>query len=410
MVAMSGNSIRKLAVAVLISGLAAVLLLAPPSTFADKKKKEAPKPKPTWLESFDTSRIVWPNPPAVTRVRYMSMFTGETLEPPTAAKKKASWKDRLAGSDPDLNPNNPNGKKRFALGAPYGVAVDSKNRLYVADTKVGAIFVFSAETHDVEMIRNGHEARFVRISGLAIDDSDRIFVSDNGLAHVLVIGANRKVEAAIAEGMKDPAGIAIDNENRFLYVCDTELDQVLVYDADNFKLLRKIGTAGKAHTLTTSGDFAKPTNAAVDSDGNLYVTDTLNNRVEVFDADGKFSHEFGKAGDGPGYFARPKGIAIDSDGHIWVADAFQDRVQLFNREGRLLMWIGGHGQLPGQFMALAGIAIDKNNRVFTSEQYPGRVQMFRYITTDEAMAEQEKRDAAQKKSTEAKVQPTEVKK
>lgn len=405
MVAMNGNSIQKMAMGVLMIAV----LVAAPSSFAGKKKKAADKPKPTWLDTFDTSRIVWPNPPAVARVRYMSMFTGEKLELAPAAKKQASWKDRLAGADPDLNPNNPNGKKRFALGAPYGIAVDSKNRLYVADTKVGAIFVFNTETRDVEMVRNGHEARFVRISGLAIDDSDRIFVSDNGLNHVLVISPQRKVEAAIAEGMKDPAGIAIDNENRFLYVCDTQLDQVLVYDADTYKLLRKMGTTGKAHTLTTPGDFAAPTNVAVDPDGNLYVSDTLNNRVEVFDADGKFSHEFGKAGDGPGYFARPKGIAIDSDGHIWVADSFQDRVQIFNREGRLLMYMGGHGRLPGQFMALAGVAIDKNNRVFTSEQYPGRVQMFRYITTDEATAEQEKRDAVQKKSTEAKVQPSEAK-
>ena len=58
----------------------------------------------------------------------------------------------------------------------------------------------------------------------------------------------------------------------------------------------------------------------MDKDGNVYVTDTMNNRVEIFDADGKFISTFGKNGDGPGYFARPKGIAVDSDGHIWVAD------------------------------------------------------------------------------------------
>jgi DNA-binding beta-propeller fold protein YncE len=251
----------------------------------------------------------------------------------------------------------------------------------------------------MEMIRNGHEAHFVRITGLAIDDSDRLFVSDNGLKHVVVFNPQRKVEASIAEGLVDPSGIAIDNENRFLYVCDTSLDQVLVYDADTYKLLRRIGTTGKAHTLTTPGDFAAPTNVAVDADGNVYVSDTLNNRVEIFDADGKFDSEFGKAGDGPGYFARPKGIAIDADGHVWVADAVQDRVQVFTKEGRLLIWMGMHGLLPGQFRALAGLAIDKNNRVFTSEQFPGRVQVFRYTTNAEAMAEKAKRDTEQEKKS-----------
>jgi len=173
---------------------------------------------------------------------------------------------------------------------------------------------------------------------------------------------------------------------------------VLVYDADPpHKLLRKIGTTGKGHTLTAPGDFSKPTNVAVDKEGLVYVTDTWNDRVEIFDPDGKFIRTWGKAGDGPGYFARPKGIATDGDGHVWVADSVQDRVQVFTPEGQLLIWMGGHGAYPGQFNALAGITIDKNNRVFTSEQYAGRVQMFRYVTDSEALAEKGNREADEQK-------------
>ncbi len=158
-----------------------------------------------------------------------------------------------------------------------------------------------------------------------------------------------------------------------------------------------MGTGGKKHTLTSPGDFAMPTNLAVDGDGNLYVADTFNDRVEIFDAVGNFIRTFGKAGDGRGYFARPKGIAIDRDGHIWVADAVQDRVQVFTPEGQVLLWMGGHGVLPGQFSSLAGLTIAKNNRVFTSEQYPGRVQMFRYFTDAEARVEKARRDAEEQK-------------
>ena len=68
---------------------------------------------------------------------------------------------------------------------------------------------------------------------------------------------------------------------------------MLVYDADKLNLIRKIGTAGKKHTLTEPGQFSVPTNVAVDGDGNLYVTDTYNNRVEVFDADGNFIRALG---------------------------------------------------------------------------------------------------------------------
>jgi DNA-binding beta-propeller fold protein YncE len=139
---------------------------------------------------------------------------------------------------------------------------------------------------------------------------------------------------------------------------------------------------------------------AVDGDGNLYVTDMYNNRVEVFDADGKFIRQWGKQGDRPGTFSRPKGIAIDADGHVWVADAVQDILQCYTADGQFLMWMGGHGLFPGQFRALAGLYIDKNNRIFTAEQYPGRVQMFRYFTDDEARAQIKERQAEldQKKS------------
>lgn len=385
------NSMMRPPARTLLVLLLIMILGLPLSMLGEKKKKGSKAPEKSLIERLDYSKIVWPNPPAITRVKYLDFFAAEKLPSQGGEKKKGAWMDRLSGlATGETRADKP----LFQLAQPYGLGVDSQNRLYVADTKVAAIFIFNTETKDVELIKNGVNAHFGMITGLVIDDSDRMFVSDSVLRHVLVFDSKHRAEATIAEGLSSPAGLAIDNENRFLYVADTDLDQVLVYDADDFKLLRKIGTAGKAHRLTEPGQFSRPTNVAVDADGNLYVSDTFNNRVEIFDADGNFMSTFGKAGDGPGYFARPKGIAIDKDGHVWVADSVQDRVQVFTPQGQLLLWLGGHGILPGQFSAIQGLAIDKNNRVFTSEQYPGRVQMFRYVTNDEALAEKSRRDAA----------------
>ena len=358
----------------------------------DRRKAEVSPPPKNILELLDYSKIVWPNPPAITRIKYLSYFSGEKRQI-KAIPKKSAWMDKLAGVA--VGQASPSDKLFYQLVRPYGVGEDSKGRIYIADEKVLAVFVFNPESGEVELIKNGQQARFRLITGLVLDDADNLFISDSELRHVLVFDKEHRVQASISEGMSSPAGLAVDNENRFLYVCDTDLDQVLVYDADPpYRLLRTIGKPGSKHELTTPGDFSRPTNAAVDEDGNLYVSDTFNDRVEIFDADGKFIREFGKAGDGPGYFARPKGIAIDRDGHIWVADAVQDRVQVFTPEGRLLIWMGSHGLLPGQFSMVAGLTIDKQNRVITSEQYPGRVQIFRYFTDAEALAEKARREGS----------------
>ena len=387
--------------------LLAVLLSAVPSQAQKKSNKNkatqdssiAPK-----RVSFDVTKIVWPSPPEIPRVAFQTILTGQKIDwagLQTTQKPKQSWMDRLAGEESDRQVKDVQQKVGFQMMRVYGVAADSEGNIYAADQAVGAIFIFP---HDpagkVQLIKNGIDAHLPMINGLAVDDDDRLFVTDIKLHHVLVLNPKHQPEAQFGAGeLVSPAGIAIDTANRFVYVVDTQADQVLVYDADNYTLLRRIGTGGKRHTLTSEGNFSLPTNVAVDKDGNVYVTDTLNNRVEIFDADGVFISAIGTAGDGPGHFARPKGIAIDRDGHIWVADEVQSRVQVYDKEGQLLIYFGEPGWYPGQFQALYGIASDThNNRIITSEQFPGRIQVFRYITDAEAKAERDRRGGSGKKT------------
>jgi len=391
--------------------VALVLLLAlgfqAPMFAKDKKKKKEVAAVTTEAPKQDTSQLIWPAPPNIGRVKFLAYFAGQKLDltPASEQKKpKQSWMDRLAGSQP-----SPTGKLKqmpFQLLGPSGMAVNSTGDLFVADQKVGAVFVFNTETKEASLIRNGFEATFGLINGVAIDDDDRMFITDGKLHRVLILNKKREVVDQIKEGLIDPVGIAIDTENRILYVVDTQQDQVFAYDADNLKPLRRIGNVGKKHEMTTPGDFAAPTGVALDKDNNVYVTDTLNFRVEIFDADGNFLSQFGRHCDGPGCFAHPKGIAVDGDGHIWVADPMLDILQIFDREGRLLAFIGGHGELLGQFSSLVGVTFDrKSNRVFTSEQYPGRVQAFRYVTDAEAEQLKKEKEAQRSSGRAATEQP-----
>ena len=312
-----------------------------PTSLAENKNKKKPVPAAAApaepMEIPDFTKIVFPPEPAVPRVRYLDYFATSLPEmaAPEKKKEKARWMDRLAGVDPSADDNKRQKKPRYALFAPYGVAVDSKGLLYIADTKVGAIFIFNTETDEVQLIKNGADAQFKVLLGLAMDDSDHLFAADGGRHEILEFDAQHKYVGAFGySDLRGPCGLAIDKENRFLYVADTELDQVVVFDADTHAVLRKFGTTGKKHTLTDPGNFSKPTNVAVDKDGDVFVADTLNDRIEVFDADGNFIRAFGQNGDATGNFARPKGITVDSDGHVWVADAMLNRLQIFSPRAR----------------------------------------------------------------------------
>ena len=80
---------------VLFATTAIVALGLLPLAAQAQDKKPAEKPKKNILEVLDLSKIVWPNPPAITRIKYLNYFSGEKYKP--KQEKKTSWKDRLAG-------------------------------------------------------------------------------------------------------------------------------------------------------------------------------------------------------------------------------------------------------------------------------------------------------------------------
>src|SRR5579863_5537258 len=150
--------------------MAAVGIAAPFWANAATKKKAAADtpatPDGPRKFNFDPKKLVWPSPPSVARVKWVDYFAGSKIDYslPANTKPKQSWMDRLAGAQSDQEKVNPK-TFPFQLIGPYGIAIDSKGKVYVADQKVGAIFIFNTDTHDTEMIRNGIEAHFEWING-----------------------------------------------------------------------------------------------------------------------------------------------------------------------------------------------------------------------------------------------------
>jgi 6-bladed beta-propeller len=125
------------------------------------------------------------------------------------------------------------------------------------------------------------------------------------------------------------------------------------------------------------GQLSEPHGVAVDSKGNVWVTDTANNRVEEFNSAGEYVSKFGKEGTGNGEFKAPKGISIDSEDHIWIVDSSNARVQEFNSKGEYVSKFGKEGIGQAEFKSPSGIAtIGTGPNIYVADTGNNRVQKF----------------------------------
>ena len=102
--------------------------------------------------------------------------------------------------------------------------------------------------------------------------------------------------------------------------------------------------------------FKQPYDVAVHQNGNIFVTDKWNHRVQVLNPDLSYSHCFGSKGDKPGELNLPHGIAIDQDGMVYVSDYYNHRIQKFTPEGTFLSEFS--------IASSDGLCIDSNNIVY----------------------------------------------
>jgi C1A family cysteine protease/DNA-binding beta-propeller fold protein YncE len=123
------------------------------------------------------------------------------------------------------------------------------------------------------------------------------------------------------------------------------------------------------------GEFNSIGGIAVDGFGNYVVSDTFNNRVQVFSPSGEFITTFGSQGSANGQFSQPFGIAIDNARNYVVSDTFNNRVQVFSSYGNYLNQIGSYGSANGQFVAPYGVAVDLNGNYVIADSGNNRVQV-----------------------------------
>ena len=182
---------------------------------------------------------------------------------------------------------------------------------------------------------------FGEVAGVGVDSHNHVFIFHRGkdMPILCVEGESGEVIASFGEGMFVNAhGLEIDSEDN-VWVTDTRTHQVYKFTHDG-ELLLTVGEKGKFGLDGTH--FNQPTDVAVTPDGEFYVSDGYgNNRVAKFAADGTFLFDWGKKGDAPGEFNLPHGITLDAEGNVYVCDRSNMRLQVFDADGKFLrQWSG----------------------------------------------------------------------
>lgn len=310
-----------------------------------------------------TADLVWPAPPEAPRIRYVQTFARADH----FKQQTSSWlKDVVLG---------PDGVRAERMVKPYAATTDAKGRLYVTDTGLSRVWVFDPEKKEVRFLGDSGQGQLITPSGVAVDRRGVVFVADTKRDRVFGYDEQGKVVVAIgqADEFYSPSGLAIHQASGRLFVADAGRHKVRVYDTTTGAFLLEFGSRG-----TAPGQFNYPTHLFLRKD-RLYVSDTMNFRVQAFTLDGQFVRTWGEMGTSFGQFARPKGIALDSEGHLYVVDAAFGNFQIFGSEGDLLLFVGQVGFQPGEFYLPAGLHIDERDRIYVVDQYNRRVQVFQFV-------------------------------
>jgi sugar lactone lactonase YvrE len=177
----------------------------------------------------------------------------------------------------------------------------------------------------------------------------------------------------LAGKLRSPSGVAVNAEGD-IWVADTANDRIEEWSPEG-KYLAKIGAFG-----TEPGKLDEPTGIAIDAKGNIWVADTANNRIEEFKPEGTYVGEITATCTEGGKLKAPAALTFDAKGNLWVADTGNDRIEKFNTtEEKCISQFGSAGSEPGKLAEPKGIAShteDGEEHVWVADTGNNRLQEF----------------------------------
>jgi sugar lactone lactonase YvrE/ABC-type molybdate transport system permease subunit len=261
------------------------------------------------------------------------------------------------------------------LNKPRGVAVDTNDNLYVVDM-TGRVQKFTPDgvyllSWQMPQTDKG------KPKGMARDHDGNILVIEPHYSRVNHFSPEGKlvaqwgVEGATAGQLGMPRGAAVNSRGE-IYICEyTRSERIQKFTANGAKYLGGWGRLGDG-----PGEFSRAESLGIDAQDRIYVADSCNHRIQVFDGDGKFLRAYGKPGSGVGEFSYPYDIRVDSAGRQYVCEFGNHRIQIFDANDQPLEILGGPGGAPGQFSEPWSIALDSKGNLYVADALNHRVQKF----------------------------------
>ncbi len=281
------------------------------------------------------------------------------------------------------------GNGQFTL--PQRVATDSTGAPYVSDTgnhriqkfTTGGVFTtkWGATFLGLPVAGTG-DGEFNLPAGVATDSSNNVYVADTTNNRIQKFNSSGVFQAkwgASGSGNGQfslPQGIATDSSNN-VYVADTGNNRIQKFNSSG-TYITQWGSAG-----TANGQFTSPSGVAVDSSGSVYVADAGNNRIQKFSSTGSFITKWGTAGTGNGQFGATTTLDVATGSHdnVIVADTGNNRIQKFRPSGTFITTWGTLGTGTSQFNGPSGVAVASTDHVYVADRANNRIQKFHETDT-----------------------------
>ncbi|HMJ64404.1 MAG TPA: peptidyl-alpha-hydroxyglycine alpha-amidating lyase family protein [Candidatus Binatia bacterium] len=283
----------------------------------------------------------------------------EAAEPRTGEPSSAAY--HLVADFPRL----PAG---WTLGAVSGVAIDSRGDVLAFHRGEHPVLVFDRRG---KFLRSFGDGMFASAHGLRVDSNDNIWVTDNAnhtvikfdhAGKVLMTLGEKNVAGEDAAHFNKPTDIAFAPNGDF-YIADGYGNSRVVKFNKEGQFLMSWGRKGAG-----PGEFNLPHAVRLDAAGHVYVGDRENDRVQVFDGNGKFLRQFGG-------FA-PFGLFITPHQTLFVADGRANKVLKMTLDGKVLASWGATGAEPGNFQLPHGLTVAGDGAVYVGEINGKRIQKF----------------------------------